>query len=397
MNYLAGSANSPIPYPENYPKDVIAGHGPFVVDANGQEYIDLWMGYGALLFGHADEEIKKSVTERLNSGWFFSYPTKMEKDLAMTLHDIVPCAERVRFGTTGSDAVAYAIRASRSFTGRQKVLVIDGGYHGVHENMISRAGSISQAVHDKVPFSDVEAITGKLLTGEYACVILEPILANNGCVPPADGYLAAVRKACDDSKTVLVFDEVVVGFRTALGGAQSYFEITPDICTFSKAIAGGFPLSVVCGKQAVLEQYAPTGPVFFAGTFNGSPVSLAAAEHIIRRLKDNPPYDELNELRQKITTELTAHAKSLGLPFAIQGIGSMMSLAFGCDTFPQGAVAAGANAEMYEKFASHLASSEKILLPPMFTETIFLSPVHVAEEAKIISSLKSCMTWLKEQ
>lgn len=396
-NYLAGQTNSPIPFPDNYPRDIISGDGPYVTSASGVEYVDLWMGYGALLHGHQHETEKVAITNQLDKGWFFSYPTALELQVAEKLHELIPSAEQVRFSASGSDAVAYAIRASRQFTGRSSILAIDGGYHGVHENMVSNIATLASHTPDTTLFNDIEGTVQKILTKKYACFILEPILANNGCVPPQPGFLEAVRKACTESGTVLIFDEVVVGFRTALRGAQSLFSVTPDLSTFSKAIAGGLPLSVVCGKQEIMEQFLPTGEVFFAGTFNGTPIPLANALEVIKELETSYPYEAISQFRQDFSDKLLAIAKNHGVKLAIQGVASMMSLAFGCDEYTHGVQHSSANPDTYVRFANYLAKQHSILLPPLFTETIFLAPVHRKIEQDLLTAFDQAFEWLSKQ
>jgi glutamate-1-semialdehyde 2,1-aminomutase len=212
---------------------------------------------------------------------------------------------------------------------------------------------------------------------------MEPVLANSGCVPPTSGYLESVQQACRDTGTVLIFDEVVTGFRVSIGGAQQRYGVTPDMATFSKAIAGGLPLSVVAGRRELLDQSIPRGEVFFAGTFNGSPLSLVGARHILARLGDSQIYDDLSAMRSRLTGAIQEHSNALGLRVAVQGTGSMPSIAFDCDSFPS-VVAAGANKERYTRLASYLAERERILLPPLYTETIFLSTAHLAHERDLL-------------
>lgn len=396
-NYLAGNTNSPIPFPPNYPRDIVSGNGAFVTSAKGVTYIDLWMGYGALLNGHQNPSEKKTVIKQLDKGWFFSYPTILEAEVAEKLHQIIPCAERVRFSVSGSDAVAYAIRAARQFTGRSDILAIEGGYHGVHENMVSNTATLSATTPDLTLFNDTNSTVEKIKTKKYACFILEPVLANNGCVPPQSGFLEAVRKACTEAGTVLIFDEVVVGFRVSVRGAHSVFNVVPDLCTFSKAIAGGFPLSVVCGKKEIMESFMPTGEVFFAGTFNGSPVALANALGVIDSLEDGYPYMLINDFREELTRSLLELAGKHGIRLSIQGTASMMSLAFGCDSYIHGVQEARADAGIYTSFSDYMAKENHVLLPPLFTETIFLAPVHIELKNTLLEAFDNGFAWLAGQ
>lgn len=332
-NYLAGNVNSPIPIPTYYPSDIIKGEGPYVFNKNGDKYIDMWMSYGALLFGHADPDIIQTVNDNIKNGWFFSYQTYFEKELSDIIHNIIPCAEKVRFATTGSDAVAYSIRASKAHTHRQKVLSIIGGYHGVHEGMIPSAGTLDNLFLDLIPFNDIEVVSEKLKNKEYACFLLEPILANSGCTPPQENYLKEIRKICNETGTILIFDEIVMGFRINLHGVQGYYGVTPDLSLFSKAIAGGLPLSAVCGKKEIMENFIPVGNVFFAGTFNANPLSLNVSKTVIDKLKNGNFYTKTQELGDDLRSYINDQINKLQLPACVQGIASMLTIAFGCNNF----------------------------------------------------------------
>jgi glutamate-1-semialdehyde 2,1-aminomutase len=406
MSYLAGGTNLSISFPSNYPRAIVRGEGPYVFDADGTRYTDLWMGYGALMFGHGDPVISQAVKSTLEKGWFFSYQTVAEEEFATLLHEVIPCAELVRFATSGSDAVAYSIRAARNYTGRQAVLALAGGYHGVHvacgysavhEDAASTVGTMAIIKPDTIPFNDAAALREALKSKPYAAFIIEPVMANNGCVPPAPGYLEAVRKLCTEAGTILIFDEVITGFRQSVGGAQRKFGVTPDIATFAKAIAGGMPLSTVVGKADIMNRFTPKGEVFHFGTFNGAPVAIAAAMANIHRLKDDKVYQQTDELREQITGELLDHAAMLELPVAIQGSGSMMSLALGVSEYKHGVQSSKASQQHYVALANYLAGKEHLLLPPLFTETIFLAPVHGDIAPAIIRAIKDGLTHVSNQ
>lgn len=395
MNYLSGGVNSPIPIPDSYPNNIISGEGPYVIDSDGQRYIDMWMGYGALLFGHADKDILQTIAESTKNGWFFSYQTKIEKDFSSVLHNLIPSAERVRFATTGSDAVAYAIRAARAFTFRDSVLSVIGGYHGVHEAMILSEGVAYKNKPDLVHFNNINEATMALRTKKYACMILEPIMANSGCTPPLPDYLGSLRKVCNETGTVLIFDEVVTGFRIDLGGAQKKYGVTPDISIFSKAIASGFPLSVVCGKKSIMEEFIPTGKVFFAGTFNAHPLSLAVANKVIEKLKDGKVHTQIAELGNQLRSFISNTIKKYNLNACVQGTDSMLTVAFGCKNFIHGIKCEKFNQQAYDIFVKKMAE-RNILLPPLPTETIFLSPVHKPIIKKIERAFEEVLLEMKD-
>lgn len=376
-SFLAGGVNSPIPTPTFFPVTVVSGDGPCIIGSDGREYIDLWMGYGALLFGHRDADIQSTAQEAISRGWFFSLPHGEERLLAEALHLTIPCAERVRFATTGSDAVMYAIRAARAFTGRSKILAARGGYHGANEGCLPSAG-LSPEFHEQwetIPFNNSEWASEMLSTKRFAALIVEPVQANNGCVPPKPNYLNHLRELCAATDTVLIFDEVVTGFRLGRGGAQKYYGVIPDLCTLSKAIAGGFPLSAVAGRADILENFIPTGKVFFAGTFNAHPVSLHVALHVQGRLADGSITAKLETMGNQLRHFISSEAQRHGLRIAVQGVGSMLTIAFGIDQFEQGLSEAQHDKSMFDKFINGLAQ-HGVLHPPLPTETIFLSPVH---------------------
>jgi len=395
-NHLAGEVNSPIPIPTYYPSDIVKGEGPYVFNKNGDKYIDMWMGYGALLFGHSDPDIIQAINNSIKDGWFFSYQTYFEKELSNIIHEIIPSAERIRFATTGSDAVAYSIRASKSYTKRQRVLSIIGGYHGVHEGMIPSAGILDNQNLSLVPFNDISAINEKLKNNEYACFILEPILANSGCTPPQENYLREIRKICDKTGTILIFDEIVTGFRVNIHGAQGLFNVTPDLSLFSKAIAGGLPLSVVCGKREIMESFIPTGNVFFAGTFNANPLSLNISKTIINKLKNGDFYRETQKLGDDLRVYIKEQINRLQIPACVQGMTSMLTIAFGCSSFVKGVKLETCNNTAYNFFIEEMAK-RYVLFPPLPTETVFLSPVHKNVADKIKDAIKQSLEEVKDK
>jgi glutamate-1-semialdehyde 2,1-aminomutase len=396
LNYLAGGRNSPIPIPDHYPKDIVAGEGAWVINKDGSRYIDLWMGYGALLFGHAPKDIADVIANNIKNGWFFSYQTYIEKELAEIIQNIIPSAERIRFATTGSDAVAYAVRVSRAYTSRRKVLSINGGYHGVHEGMMPSQGIIEGGEPDRVAFNDIEAVERILKSNEYACFILEPILANAGCTPPQANYLKEIRRICDRTGTILIFDEIVTGFRIDLHGAQGFYNVTPDLSLFSKAISSGFPLSVICGKEQIMNSFMPSGNVFFAGTFNGNPLSLLIAKTVIEKLKDKSFYEKNQRIGDDFRNHVQTEIDRLRIKAGVQGIASMATLAFGCEKFERGLFLEEYDSKAYDAFIKKMAK-RGVLMPPLPTETIFLSYVHVDVMDQIKSSIHESLTEMVQE
>ena len=383
-NYLAGKVNSPIPIPEHYPDSIVSGNGPYVFNRSGERFIDLWMGYGSLLFGHADSEYAANLKRNLDNGWFFSYQTEIEKEVSKLLHDTIPSATSVRFATTGSDAVAYAVRAARPYTKRHAFLTVVGGYHGVHEGL-SPLDPASDQIR-RIPFNNISLLIKEIQTGNYACFLLEPILANGGCVPAHGEFLVAARNACTETGTILIFDEIVTGFRVALDGAQGYYGITPDISLFSKALAGGLPLSAICGRKDILETFIPTGSIFFAGTFNGHPLGLSNVKVTINKLQDGSVHKRLIKLGDIFRTSISTMFEEYRTDASIQGIASMTSIAFHTGPYTTALIPNNQQNATYERFVTSLAQ-KGILMPPLATETIFLSDVHTSVMPEILEKI----------
>jgi glutamate-1-semialdehyde 2,1-aminomutase len=385
--YLSGGTNSPIPKPQGYPEYAVTGKGGLVNCEDGRDYIDLWMGYGALLNGHSDPVIQETLQNSLKQGWFFSLPTQKIHELAQLICDAVPCMEKVRFATTGSAVVTYAVRAARCHTGRTKILMARGGYHGVDEGLVAntnfssgdeRPGLLSSAnaLVDLATFNDLTEFEQLLSTNQYAALIIEPVQANNGCVPPAGNFLQEVVRLCRAHGTVCIFDEVVTGLRLGLGGAQTYFNATPDLCLLAKTIAGGMPLSAVGGKAELMEHLCPPGPVFFGGTFDAHPLAVASACSNLRRLsKASNFYSDAFSLTSEIVAFVESQKASKGVSLAVQSVGSMFSIGFGLDAYTSGLSQAQPNDAMFDAFVTTMAKNG-VLYPPMHSETVFVSPAH---------------------
>jgi len=391
--FLADGVNSPIPTPPNFPRRVISGRGPWLIDNNGRSYIDLWMGFGALLYGHSDALIANAVREGLEHLHFSSIPTPLIDRVSQQLHENYTCAERVRFATTGSDATMLAARLARHVTGRSRILRVHGGYHGGNEFPLSDGGLVKSVdVGDCVLFNDLATLGAALATREFAAFMVEPVLANNGCVPPHPTYLQQARALCSENDTLLIFDEVVTGFRLSAGGAQSKFGVTPDLCTLSKAIAGGLPLSALCGRADLMtDVFFPRGPVFHAGTFAGHPLALHVASAHIDRLNSDPPYDAASNLARIMGSHMDAEMRRLGIKGAVQREGSMLSVAFGVSAFQYGVLATNFDTRRFDIFVAEMAMAG-CLMPPLPTETIFMCPAHAAVMDQILLATTTALT-----
>lgn len=327
-----------------------SGSGSKLIDLDGNEYIDYTLAWGPLILGHCSRIINDAVTEQLEKLQQVGAQHDLEWEVAEQLCRIIPCAEKVIFSNTGTEAVQSAFRLARAYTGKQKILRFEGHYHGWMDNVLTgyrpslndggalpdkrpTEGMSDEAIAETIviPWNDLDAVEAALHARghEIAAVIMEPILCNSGCLLPLDGYLSGVRELCTRFGVLLIFDEVITGFRVALGGAQSLFSVTPDLATFGKAIAGGFTLSVVAGSHDILGMI-PSGRVSHAGTFNGNGVCLAAARAVLNELERNGGrlLEIMRRRGEKLKDGICKAASELDIPILINGTGSVFHVSF---------------------------------------------------------------------
>jgi glutamate-1-semialdehyde 2,1-aminomutase len=337
---IPGGVNSPVrawrAVGDEDPFFVARGEGAYLEDVDGKRYVDWVMSWGALLFGHADTETVEAITEAARAGTSFGAPTEREVELAEEIADAYPSIELVRLVSSGTEAAMSAIRVARGFTKRDRLLKFEGGYHGHADALLANAGSglatlgipasagvTTGAARDTVvaPYNDVDAAAAAVERyGEgLAAIIVEPVAGNMGVVPPQDGFLEALRKLADASGALLIFDEVITGFRVARGGAQERFGVKPDLTILGKILGGGLPLAAFGGRADAMERLAPVGDVYQAGTLSGNPLATAAGLSVLRRLRDPSVYAELEERGAKLERGLR--------PFgAVQRVGAMLTL-----------------------------------------------------------------------
>jgi len=319
---------------------------------DGNEYLDYHMGFGPVILGHSHPRVNVAVREQLGKGVVYGLSNELEVEVAKKIVQHVPSAQMVRFCSSGTEATYHAIRVARAYTGRQKIIKFEGAYHGWHDFVsvssgpsLSEAGSIESpiAVSDSeglseaakntivVPFNHPEILekTIKGHRGEIAALITEPILHGNAtCIPPADEFLDFLREITAVEDILLIFDEVVTGFRHGLGGAQKLFGVKPDLTTFAKAMANGFPIGAVCGREEVMMMFKPVGKVDYGGTYNGNPVSMAATLATIAELESSQAHQHLFELGRKLRDQLTECVTELSLRAQVVGFGSVFQLLF---------------------------------------------------------------------
>ena len=296
-----GGVNSPVRAFKPYPFFTKSAGGSRITDEDGKTYIDYCLAYGPLILGHANPKVVREVSNQLTIGTAYGTPTENEIVLAKEVIRRIPSAEMVRFTNSGTEATMSAIRLARAFTKRDKIVKFEGAYHGAHDYVLVKGGSGAATLPDSpgipedttkntlsVPFNDEEALTELIERqgGDIACIIMEVVMGNVGCIEPKPGFLEFVRKITEENNIVLIFDEVITGFRLARGGAQDYYGVTPDLTTLGKIVGGGLPMGAFCGKREIMEMIAPQGPVYQAGTFSGNPVSVRAGISTLRQLDE---------------------------------------------------------------------------------------------------------------
>jgi glutamate-1-semialdehyde 2,1-aminomutase len=357
------------------------------------------MGYGPLILGHAHPAVYAAVAEQLKLGWDYGTPVKAEIDLAERIQVDFPSMEMLRFVSTGTEATMSAIRAARGFTGEDTIVKVEGGYHGAHDAVLvkprsaaisapSSLGVPAAAVKHtvQVPFNDVEALSGTLEKNDAACLIIEPVLGNIGPVVPKESYLSDVRKVTEENETLLIFDEVITGFRLCIGGAQCLYGVTPDLTTLGKIVGGGFPIGVFGGTREIMECVAPSGGVFNAGTFSGHPISLAAGLATLSVLNEEG-YRRVNGLGDLLRRMLVDLLEELDVHISVQGIGTMFQVFFTEKPIRNYQDALACDAALYKKFSAFMRD-EGIFLAPSQYETNFISLAHSNEDLEY--TIRAC-------
>jgi glutamate-1-semialdehyde 2,1-aminomutase len=375
------------------PRFAASGEGAYLIDADGNRSVDLVQSWGALLFGHARREIVEAAVAAAERGTSFGAPTELEVELAERITTAMPSVEMLRLVSSGTEAAMSAIRLARGFTGRNKIVKFEGCYHGHSDSLLVKAGSgaltLGVPTSPGVPpelaqhtltlaYNDI-AQAQQLFTDmgrEIAAVIVEPVAGNMNCIPPVPGFLEALRSLCDQSGTVLIFDEVMTGFRVARGGAQELYGIRPDLTTLGKIIGGGMPVGAFGGRRDIMERIAPLGPVYQAGTLSGNPVAMAAGLATLDELAAGDFYSKLEEKTRALAQGITQVAKSAKIPFETTSVCGMFGMFFTSDSpvrYYRQAVAC--DVERFKKFY-HGMLREGIYFAPSAFEAGFVSAAH---------------------
>lgn len=410
---IPGGVNSPVRFYEPYPFFAASARGSKLITADHKTLVDYCMGYGALLLGHNYSSVAEAAKSQIDKGTLYCVPTEREVKLAETITKMVPCAEMVRLVNTGSEATMHAIRLARAFTKRKGVIKFDGGYHGAHDYVLAKAGSgaagapASEGVLEDasahttvVPYNDAQALEQAIKKTKPACVIIEPVLANIGLVLPDKGYLSDVRKVTQQNDVVLIFDEVVTGFRLSPGGAGEFFGIRPDLVTFAKALGSGFPIAAIAGKKEIMKQLAPAGGVYQASTFAGNPVSVSAAIAALDVLAAGKDaiYPKVARTCDSIVEGIGEEIEDAGgIECTINSIGSMFQIFFTQDKVRDEASAKKADAVKFRKLFDELLK-RNVFIPPSQFETCFVSYAHEEEDIdKTVEAYGEAFKKIKEQ
>ncbi len=396
---IPGGVNSPVRACKSVgcdPLFISKASGSSIFDVDGNEYIDFVSSWGPMIMGHAHPEILDAVQQAAVNGTSFGAPTPAEIELASLVVDSVPSIEKVRFVSSGTEATMSAVRLARGYTGRKKVVKFDGCYHGHSDSFLVKAGSGvitlgipgSPGVPDdivkntiSIPYNDVDTLT-KTLTeqgDDIACIIVEPVGGNMGCVPPADGFLQALRDLTAEHGVVLIFDEVITGFRLAYGGAQEYYNVTPDLTCLGKIIGGGLPVGAYGGKREIMDHIAPDGPVYQAGTLSGNPLAMAAGIATLKLLGRDGFYDELNAKAADFAAMLERAAVSAGIDVTLNRVGSLMTGFFTTEPVTDFDSAMKSDTDKYGTHYRQMLSQGIYLAPSQF-EAAFVSAAHTREQ-----------------
>ena len=403
QTHIPGGVNSPVRAFRSVggtPLFLKHAEGAYVIDEDDKRYVDYVGSWGPMILGHSHPDVLDAVRRQLDHGLSYGAPTAMETEMAERVCSLVPSMEMVRMVSSGTEATMSAIRLARGYTGRDAIIKFEGCYHGHSDSLLVKAGSgaLTQGVPSSagVPadfakhtltlaYNDLAEVETTLAEkGEQvACIIVEPVAGNMNCVPPAPGFLEGLRSLCDKHGVVLIFDEVMTGFRVALGGAQAHFGVTPDLSTFGKIIGGGMPVGCFGGKRAIMECVAPLGPVYQAGTLSGNPLAMAAGLTTLNLISRPGFHAELTEYTSRMLQGLQDRADAAGVPFVTTQVGGMFGLYFsGADDIVTFADVMASDADRFKRFF-HLMLEGGVYLAPSAFEAGFTSIAHGETELKI--------------
>ena len=407
INLMPGGVSSPVRAIKPFPFYTAKAEGSKIYDVDGNCYIDYCLAYGPLILGHANPVVKEALKEQLEKGWLYGTPIELEIEYAKLITKLYKSIEMLRFVNTGSEATMSAIRLARGFTGKNKILKIEGSFHGSHDAVLVKAGS-GATTHGipnsagvpqdfvkhtlQVPFNDVESLSSVVEKNrdDLACVIMEPVMGNSSLIKPEEGYLKEVRKITKENDVLLIFDEVITGFRLALGGAQEYYGVQADLTTLGKIAGGGLPIGIFGGRREIMEYIAPSGSVYQAGTFSGNPLSLIAGYTTVKFMMENKVIEKVNKMAEELVKGLRDVKTD---DVNVDGIASMFCVYFG-DVPKNYTDALKLDKERYMRFFWKMLE-RGVFLPPSQFETSFVSYAHTKEDVeKTIEAFEVCLRGL---
>ena len=407
---IPGGVNSPVRACKSVgatPAFVSHGDGSTITVADGQQLLDVTASWGPLILGHSHPEILDAIADAMASGTTFGAPTELEVRFAEAVCDAVPSLEKVRAVSSGTEATMSALRLARGFTGRDKIVKADGGYHGHADCLLVAAGSGAAtlgipgsagvpagAAADTllVPYNDLDAVAALFAThDDIAALIIEPVAGNMGVVPPADGYLAGLRELTQKHGALLIFDEVITGFRVAWGGAQERYQVMPDLTCLGKIIGGGLPAAAFGGRADIMARLAPDGDVYQAGTLSGNPLAMAAGLRTLELLRRPNTYERLEELGSRLGEGVVKAAQEAGIDICLNRVGSVMTLFFCSGPVTDYDSAKTANTELFGRYFRAMRE-RGVFLPPSQFEAMFVSLAHSdADIERLIAAARESM------
>ena len=395
QRHIPGGVNSPVRAFRGVGGDPVffeSASGPHAIDADGKRYIDYVGSWGPMILGHAHPEVLAAVRERLDKGLSFGAPTELETVMADKVCELVPSMDMVRMVSSGTEATMSALRLARGYTGRDKIVKFEGCYHGHADSLLVKAGSgaltFGEPSSPGVPaplaeltitlrYNDLAQVreTFAEIGSEIACIIVEPVAGNMNCIPPVPGFLEGLREVCDQYGSVLIFDEVMTGFRVALGGAQAHFGIKPDLTALGKVIGGGMPVGAFGGKQEIMSRLSPLGPVYQAGTLSGNPIAMAAGLKTLELISAPGFYDQLSAKVTTLMTGLKERAAAAGIALTTNQAGGMFGIFFTDQQVTNYEQATACNQDQFKAFFHGMLERGVYLAPSAF-EAGFVSIMH---------------------
>jgi len=400
QKHIPGGVNSPVRAFKGVGGDPIffnRAKGSYVYDEDDNQYIDYVGSWGPMIIGHAHDDVLNSVQKTMQKGLSFGAPTELETQMADKVCELVPSMDMVRMVSSGTEATMSALRLARGYTGRDKIIKFEGCYHGHSDSLLVKAGSgaltLGVPTSPGVPaslaeltitlsYNNIEEVkkTFAEIGEQIACIIVEPVAGNMNCIPPVPGFLESLREVCDEYGSVLILDEVMTGFRVSLGGAQSFYNIKPDLTTLGKIIGGGMPVGAFGGKREIMEHIAPLGPVYQAGTLSGNPVAMAAGLATLNIIEQPGFYEALSRKTETLVKGLEERAAKTNIPLTTNQAGAMFGFFFTAEknisTFEQ---VSACDAERFKKFY-HGMLQQGVYLAPSSYETGFVSSAHSDED-----------------